>query len=72
MGGCGLERGRVRGRWRDAAGAVEPLRRLVAERPGTVEGRYWLARALAARGDAAGAARVRGDAWREYAALPRF
>ncbi len=67
-----LELGRMRIRRGDAAGAIEPLARLVAERPGTVEGRFWLARALERRGDAAGAARVREEAWREYAALPRF
>ncbi len=67
-----LELGRSRALAGDPAGAIEPLRRLVAERPGTVEGRYWLARALAAGGDAAGAARARDEAWREYAALPRF
>jgi tetratricopeptide (TPR) repeat protein len=72
MGEVDLELGRMRVRRGEAAGAIEPLTRLVAERPGTVEGRYWLARALAARGDAAGAARVRDEAWREYAALPRF
>lgn len=72
MGDLDLELGRLRVRRGDAAGALEPLARLVAARPGTVEGRYWLARALAARGDAAGAARARDEAWREYAALPRF
>jgi predicted Zn-dependent protease len=72
MGEIDLEVGRMRVRRGDAAGAREPLERLVAERPGTVEGRYWLARALDALGDAAGAARVREDAWREFAALPRF
>lgn len=72
MGEIDLELGRLRVRRGDAAAAREPLERLVAERPGTVEGRYWLARALRALGDAAGAARVRDDAWREYAALPRF
>jgi predicted Zn-dependent protease len=72
MGELDLEVGRLRLRRGDAAGAVEPLARLVAERPGTVEGRFWLARALAQRGDAAGAARAREEAWREYAALPRF
>jgi tetratricopeptide (TPR) repeat protein len=72
MGEIDLELGRLRVRRGDAAGAREPLERLVAERPGTVEGRFWLARALAALGDAAGAARVRADAWREYVALPRF
>ncbi len=64
--------GRMRLARGDAAGAVAPRRRVVAERPGTVEGRYLLARALAAIGDAAGAARARDEAWREYVALPRF
>ncbi len=72
MGEIDLEVGRMRLRKGDAAGAVEPLRRVVAERPGTVEGRYLLARALAAVGDEAGAARARDEAWREYVALPRF
>jgi tetratricopeptide (TPR) repeat protein len=72
MGEIDLEVGRMRMKRGDSAGAVEPLTRLVAERPGTVEGRFWLARALEGQGDAAGAARVRDDAWREYAALPRF
>lgn len=72
MGELDLELGRMRVRRGDPAGAREPLERLVADRPGTVEGRYWLARALDALGDAAGAARVRDDAWREYVALPRF
>jgi tetratricopeptide (TPR) repeat protein len=72
MGEIDLEVGRLRVRRGDAAGAIEPLSRLVAERPGTVEGRFWLARALERQGDAASAARVREEAWREYAALPRF
>jgi predicted Zn-dependent protease len=72
MGELDLEVGRMRVRRGDAAGARGPLDRLVAERPGTVEGRFWLARALEAIGDRGGAARVRDDAWREYAALPRF
>jgi tetratricopeptide (TPR) repeat protein len=72
MGEIDLEVGRMRLRAGDAAGAIEPLRRVVAERPGTVEGRYLLARALDAVGDAAGAARARDEAWREYVGLPRF
>jgi tetratricopeptide (TPR) repeat protein len=72
MGELDLEVGRMRVRRGDAEGAVEPLVRLVGTRPGTVEGRYWLARALEARGDAEGAARSRDEAWREYTALPRF
>ncbi|HSM91556.1 MAG TPA: hypothetical protein VLT47_01650 [Anaeromyxobacteraceae bacterium] len=56
----------------DAAGAREPLARLVATRPGTVEGRYLLAQALDRLGEAEGAARLRDEAWGEYAHLPRF
>jgi predicted Zn-dependent protease len=72
MGELDLELGRMRVRRGDAAGALEPLRRLVETRPGTVEGRYWLARALETCGDGAGATRAREEGWREYAALPRF
>lgn len=67
-----LELGRLRVRRGDLAGALEPLERLLVARPGSVEGRYWLARALAGLGRAADARRVRDEAWREYAALPRF
>jgi tetratricopeptide (TPR) repeat protein len=67
-----LELGRQRVSRGDWAGAREALDRLVAMRPGTVEGRFYLAKALAGLGDAAGARRVRAEAWREYAALPRF
>lgn len=52
--------------------ARDALTRLVALRPGTVEGRYHLVRALAGLGDAEDARRVREEAWREYASLPRF
>jgi tetratricopeptide (TPR) repeat protein len=72
MGELDLELGRMRVRRGDAPGALEPLRRLVEARPGTVEGRYWLARALETCGDAAGAERARKEGWREYAVLPRF
>ena len=72
MGELDLEVGRMRVRRGDAAGAIEPLRRLVETRPGTVEGRYWLARALETCGDDAGARRAREEGWREYTALPRF
>jgi tetratricopeptide (TPR) repeat protein len=67
-----LEVGRLRVRRGDFAGAREPLRRLVALRPGTVEGRYWLARAEVGAGAAEDARRLRDEAWREYAAMPRF
>jgi tetratricopeptide (TPR) repeat protein len=67
-----LELGRQRLARRDLAGAREALERLVELRPGTVEGRWHLARALEGLGDAAGAARRRREAWAEYVALPRF
>jgi tetratricopeptide (TPR) repeat protein len=67
-----LELGRQRLARGDHAGAREALLGLLAERPGTVEGRWLLARALDGLGDAAGARAVRDEAWREYVALPRF
>jgi len=72
MGELDLVLGRMRLGLGDAAGAREPLTRLLTERPGTVEGRYHLARVLERIGDAAGAARLREEAWREYAQQPRF
>ena len=72
MGELDLVLGRMRLTLGDAEGAREPLTRLIAARPGTVEGRYHLARALDRVGDAAGAARLRDEAWSEYAHLPRF
>jgi Flp pilus assembly protein TadD len=56
----------------DAAAAREALDRLLVERPGSVEGRYLLARALERLGDAAGARAARETAWRDYQTLPRF
>jgi tetratricopeptide (TPR) repeat protein len=67
-----LELGRQRVGRRDFAGAREVLERLVALRPGTVEGRFWLARALDGVGERARAAVVRDEAWREYVHMPRF
>jgi tetratricopeptide (TPR) repeat protein len=72
MGELDLVLGRMRLTLGDAAGAREPLTRLVATRPGTVEGRYHLARVLDRLGDRAGAAALREEAWREYAQQPRF
>ena len=72
MGELDLVLGRLRLTLGDAAGAREPLTRLLAARPGTVEGRYLLAQALEQLGDAAGAARARDEAWREYVQQPRF
>ncbi|MGC4000367.1 MAG: hypothetical protein QM767_24165 [Anaeromyxobacter sp.] len=67
-----LELGRQRLARGDAAAAREALERLLVERPGTVEGRWLLGQALQRLGDAAGARRVREQAWADYAALPRF
>lgn len=67
-----LELGRLRLARGDLAGAREALERFLALRPGSVEGRYRLSRALAGMGDAAGARQARDAAWREYATLPRF
>jgi tetratricopeptide (TPR) repeat protein len=72
MGELDLILGRMRLALGDAAGAREPLQRLLIHRPGTVEGRYHLASALDRLGDAAGAARLREEAWREYVQQPRF
>ena len=72
MGELDLVLGRMRLSLGDAAGAREPLTRLLGARPGTVEGRYHLAQALDRLGDAAGAGRLREEAWREYAQQPRF
>ena len=67
-----LELGRQRLGRRDFAGAQEALDRLLVERPGSVEGRYLLGKALAGLGDDAAARRVRDEAWRDYSLLPRF
>ncbi len=72
LGEIELELGRQRVARKDFAAAKEALLRVVAERPGTVEGRYYLARALAGLGEAAAAQEVRRNAWREYRLLPRF
>lgn len=67
-----LELGRLRLGREDFAGAREALERLLVARPGTVEGRWLLSRALEGLGDPAGARRARADAWREYVAMPAF
>ena len=71
-GDVDLELGRMWVATGEHARAQDALERLVALRPGTVEGRYYLVRALAGLGDAQSARRVRREAWREYATLPRF
>jgi tetratricopeptide (TPR) repeat protein len=67
-----LELGRQRLARGDFAAAATALELLLVERPGTVEGRYWLARARERAGDVAAARRLREEAWREYLSLPRF
>lgn len=72
LGVIDRELGRLRLSRRDFAAAREPLERFVEARPGTVEGRWLLSQALAGLGDAAGARRLREEAWAAYATLPRF
>jgi predicted Zn-dependent protease len=67
-----LELGRMRLARGDFAGTRQALELFLAFRPGSVEGRYLLGRALAGLGDAAGARLAREAAWREYSSLPRF
>jgi tetratricopeptide (TPR) repeat protein len=72
MGEIDLELGRMRLGRRDFAGAREALERLVETRPGTVEGRWLLARALDGLGEAPAARRVRAEGWENYTQMPRF
>ena len=72
MGEIDLELGRLRMARGDWKGAREPLELFIGARPGTVEGRYLLARVLSKLGDGAAAERIQDDAWREYRSLPRF
>ena len=67
-----LERGRFRLRRGDGKGALAPLERLCAERQGSVEGRFLLARALEQSGDDGKGALLREEAWKEYRNAPRF
>ena len=72
QGAVDLELGRGRLAFGDHAGAREALERFVQARHATVEGKVLLARALAAGGDATTASKLKDDAWRDYAAAPRF
>jgi tetratricopeptide (TPR) repeat protein len=72
MGELDLVLGRMRLTLGDAAGAREPLQRVLTTRPGTVEGRWLLAQALDRLGDRDGAGKLREEAWREYVHQPRF
>jgi tetratricopeptide (TPR) repeat protein len=67
-----LELGRQRVARGDWAAAREALGRLLVERPGSVEGRYLLGRALSGLGDEPAARKVREETWRDYRMLPRF
>ena len=72
MGAIDLERGRFRLARGDMAGAISALERLRAARPGTVEGRVLLARALDGSGRDGEGALTREEAWKEYSAAPSF
>jgi tetratricopeptide (TPR) repeat protein len=72
LGQIDLELGRMRLGRKDATGARAALETFLALRPSSVEGKVLLARALAEQGDAASARRARDEAWRDYAAAPRF
>lgn len=72
MGEIDLELGRAKLALPDLDGARLALERLVAARPGTVQGRWLLSRALAAQGDLPAASRMKDAAYKEYTALPRF
>ncbi|MGZ3458686.1 MAG: tetratricopeptide repeat protein [Archangium sp.] len=72
MGAVDLERGRFRLARGEVKGAIEALERLRAARPGTVEGRVLLARALDRSGRDGEGALVREEAWKEYVASPGF
>lgn len=72
MGEIHLERGRWRLRRNDAAGALAPLQKLCAMRPGSVEGKVLLAQVHEKLGDPASAAMARTNAWNDYAASPGY
>lgn len=71
-GAIPLERGRGLLQKGDAAAAKLHLQEFVTVRRSTVEGRVLLAKAHAALSEAAEAAKLREEAFREYAAAPRF
>lgn len=72
MGTIDLERGRFRLARGDLPGALSALERLRQMRPGTVEGRVLLARALERSGRDGEGALMREEAWKEYSAAPGF
>jgi len=75
LGAIELARGRsrlARGALTGDAGALSALERFCRARPGSVEGRVLLARALERAGRSAEAAQARDLAWSDYRAAPRF
>jgi tetratricopeptide (TPR) repeat protein len=71
-GALWLELGRGQLESGDARGAIESLRKLLSMRPGSIEGKVLLARALAAVDDDSGAAALRAQAWSDYRSAPPF
>jgi tetratricopeptide (TPR) repeat protein len=71
-GALWLELGRGQLESGDARGSIESLHELLLLRPGSIEGRVLLARALARVDDAAGAAVQRRQAWEDYRSAPAF
>lgn len=71
-GALWLELGRGLLSANDPRGALEALRELLRERPGSIEGRVLYARALTAMGDLAGAKAQRAQAWIDYRGAPGF
>jgi tetratricopeptide (TPR) repeat protein len=65
-----LELGRVRFAKNDLKGAEEALVRYLDKRRSSVEGRVLLAKVREKSGDAAGAEKLKDEAWAEYASAP--
>jgi predicted Zn-dependent protease len=71
-GAIWLELGRGLSGALDPRGAVEALRTFLVERPGSVEGKVLLAKALEGSGDSEGARAELAKAWSDYRAAPAF
>jgi tetratricopeptide (TPR) repeat protein len=71
-GALWLELGRGQLASGDARGAIESLGKLLTARPGSIEGKVLLAKALDAVDDNAGAAALRAQAWSDYRSAPSF
>jgi hypothetical protein len=72
MNAIDLELGRMYLALRAYDPAVSTLESLCQARPGSVEGKALLARALKGKGDAARAKEVSAAAWKDYASAPGF